>query len=413
MIIRNITKKQRDDKILITAEIQMRDEKNPQTIYFSVDKKDAKSLVIDATPFVSIMLLACMKTQENITVEGSTLSEQFLLNLTPLMRQLSRWDRSFHQISITSKVKKDTLKSGENASFFSGGVDSFYSYLKAKKTKKKITIFLFVHGFDIELENRSFFMNVRQGLQKIASEENIRLITLKTNAKRIVEPYVEWDWAHGGSLAAVAQLMRGSISTVTIAGALRTDQLFPYGTHPKLDHLWGTERLRPIHDGNEYDRLGKVMNVVGKSPLALKHLRVCNQNLKGKYNCSRCFKCLWTMMTLECAGTLKKATTFDSMIDLEAVKRMRYTFKRNYHLAGIRVINELKRQKKRTDLQDAIKESLRRSKHPTVLQQLTAFVAELDKKYNKRRIFLTIFAMNTSGDRNKVFKLLARQGLIK
>lgn len=413
MIIKNITVKRTKISTRISADIKFQSEKNAHYVFFDVDNKFYTMVQSDATPFVAAFLLPAMSKNEDIIVEEATISKHFAVNCTKLMKQIHKWNSDFSIITINSQTKPDTSKGKKRAEFFTAGVDSFYTYLKAKKAKKHITHFLFVHGFDIELENVSYFQKSKREIEAIAKKENVQVVTLRTNIKKISEQYIEWDWGHGGALAAVALLLRKAVSEVYIAGALRKDQLFPYGTHPAIDPLWGTETLQLFHDGNEYDRLDKVMHVVGKSDLALSHLRVCNQNLKGKYNCSRCFKCLWTMMTLECAGTLKKTKTFKHTIDLEAVKNMRYTFERNYHLAGVRVMKELKRQKRREDLQEAIRISLERSIHPNVKQRVAMKIAEIDKKYNKRRIYLTIFAMNKNQDRNKVFKLLARQGIIK
>lgn len=413
MRITSFTTVQKTNAILYSAEVWMNGEKKPQTLYFLIEKKWKNALYMDASPFVATMLIPAMKKGEGIEIVGNTVSTLFLSHLDLLQKQLNRWNKEFKKIAIVAKVKPDTKKKGELGEFFTGGVDSFYTYLKLKKQKKKVQNFLFVHGFDIELENTSFFKSVKKSIEKIGEEEGVRTITLQTNAKKIVEKYIEWDWGHGGALAGVALLLRNKISHVYIAGALRHDQLFPYGTHPKIDPLWGTERLILTHDGNEYDRLDKVTHVVGKSPLALKHLRVCNQNLKGKYNCSHCFKCLWTMMTLECADALRRSQTFDHEIDLEAVKRMRYTFERNYHLAGKRVIGHLRKEKRRKDLIEAVEISLKRSKDLSLQRKVAEKIAALDKKYNKRRLYNSIFAVNERQDRGHLFKLLSSQGIIK
>ena len=355
MIIRNVTMKKSTAYTRVSSEILFSSEKTTQHVFFDIDNKYSSILHTDATPFIAALLLPAMKKQEDIVVEDAIVSKQFIKNMSKLMRKVHKWNNDFSIITIKSQTSPDRFKGKGRAEFLTAGVDSFYTYLKAKKNKKRITHFLFVHGFDIELENISFFNKTRREIGRLAHDENVALVTLRTNVKKIIEQYIEWDWGHGGALAAVALLLRKGLAEAYIAGALRKDQLFPYGTHPAIDPLWGTETLQLFHDGNEYDRLDKVMHVVGTSQLALCHLRVCNQNLQGKYNCSRCFKCLWTMMTLECAGTLKKTKTFNHDIDLEAVKNMRYTFERNYHLAGVRVIRELQKQKKREDLQQAIK----------------------------------------------------------
>ena len=55
---------------------------------------------------------------------------------------------------------------------------------------------------------------------------------------------------------------------------------------------------------------------VGRSPVALEHLRVCWENLEGAYNCGRCEKCIRTMVNLTVAGALDRCQTFDRELDL-------------------------------------------------------------------------------------------------
>jgi hypothetical protein len=61
--------------------------------------------------------------------------------------------------------------------------------------------------------------------------------------------------------------------------------------------------------------MSKIDQQIAQSPLALQHLRVCYMNQNDSYNCSRCEKCLRTMVSLYAAGVLDKAETFPSDID--------------------------------------------------------------------------------------------------
>ena len=203
------------------------------------------------------------------------------------------------------------------------------------------------------------------------------------------------------------------MKTVFVPGAVRNDQLFPYGTHPELDKLWSTETLTISSDGGEHDRIGKITSLVSKSPLALKHLRVCTQNIKGKYNCSHCFKCLMTMLYLEGASALSQSKTFDHKIDLEAVKKMYYDYKLKYNIQGEMALAMLKKQNKDPELQAAIAYSLEESKKPRIMKQFYQSIAKFDQTYNDRRLYQFVFRMNNKQDRNAIFKFLSKKGVLK
>jgi hypothetical protein len=412
MVISNISYKKDLKTVTLSADITFSGKKTERA-YITVDKKYERFIARDVSPFLAAVLLPCMKSKENIFVEGSV-SEKFLKNANEIMKLVVKWKIGLSRIKIrTTATTKDSFTPKYTASFFTAGVDSFYTYLKNKhKTTTKISHLILVHGFDIPLSNKDFFKQVKTTVEKVAKEEKVHAVFLETNLGEIVEKRLIWDFAHGGALAAIALMLRKNLKTVLIPGAVRNDQLFPYGTHPDLDVLWSTEKMKVKSDGGEYDRIGKVTKLVSKSPLALKYLRVCTQNIKGKYNCSRCYKCLMTMIYLEISHALKNAKTFDKNIDLEGIRRMYYDYKLKYNIQGEQALLLLKKKKQNPALQKAIAFSLEKSKKPGLIKHLTQTVAAFDQKYNDRRLYQFVFSMN-NGDRNVVFKYLFKRGLLK
>lgn len=413
MTITNIRQKVTQKNITLTADIQFQG-KRVQKMFFSVPKAFHSYTITDASPFLAALLLPCMKKGENITIEASV-SKQLLENTKHIISLVESWNIGLKKISITTKKSsKDTFTPHHTGSFFSAGVDSFYTYLKHRRGKKNgINHLILVHGFDIPLSNTPFFNEVAKTVEQIAQKEHITQIFVTTNVKEIIETILPWDFSHGGALAAVALFLRKRLKTVYIPAAVRNDQLFPYGIHPKLDPLWGTEKLSIIHDGSEYNRLEKVVNMVGKSSLALTFLRVCTQNFKGEYNCSRCFKCLHTMIELTCAGNLKKAKTFKTPIDLFLVEKMYYDYSLLYNKIGEEPLRFLRKQKKEKALQQAIKTSLENSKKLSLPQKITQSVAHFDQRFNNRRLYKWVFALNSSQDRSIFFKFLLSKGFLK
>lgn len=413
MIIKNISRVEKANKITLRADVAFSHGKN-ESVYLTTDKKHADSIANDASPFLAAFLLPAMKDRENIVIHGSV-SAELLKNTNAIMQLIESWQIGLSPISISADTSaKDTGNPKGVATFFSAGVDSFYTYLKhAKADENKITHLILVHGFDIPLANTSFFAEVRETVEKIATEEKVDAIFIETNLGEVIEKHLVWDFGHGGALAAVALFLRNGLKTVFIPGAVRQDELFPYGVHPELDSLWSTEHMTLIHDGTEYNRLGKIMSLVGSSPLALKYLRVCTQNLKGKYNCSRCYKCLTTMIMLVCANALEKSETFDKKIDLQAVKNMYYDYDLAYNKQGEGSLAVLREEHRAVALQQAIKISLERSKHPHFTKKVMKSLATFDQKYNNRRFYRLVFQMNNKQERNMIFKFLFQGGLLK
>lgn len=413
MKITNVTLTEQNDTIVLSADIAFRGSK-PETMYLITERANLRTIAKDASPFLAAVLLPCMKTGEDVTVEGS-ISRKLFDNIAKIQELVSGWQIGLQRIQVTaSEISTDTFSGRRIASFFSAGVDSFYTYLAHKSGKKTaITDFILVHGFDIPLANSEFFKSVSQTVREIAQEAKIHLIPVETNIAEIVERRLIWDFAHGGALAAVALFLRKEMRTVYIPGSVQRDELFPYGTHPDLDPLWSTETLSLIHDGSEYNRLGKIVHTVAHSPLALRHLRVCTQMLKGTYNCSHCYKCMITMLYLTCAGVLSDAATFDHSVDLNAVREMYYDYSLQYNQQGEAALAYLRQHNREPALQAAIAYSLERSKHPSLAKKISKALAALDQKFFGRRVYMLIFRMNRQHDRNFLFKFLQKKGLLK
>jgi hypothetical protein len=409
MIISNIKLTQDNKEITLSADLQFQGEK-VKNMFFSTESKNKSYIFVDASPFVAAVLIPCMKTGENIFIDGS-ISERFFNNTAKTMELFSGWDKKFKKINISAnEVTRDKENPKNTACFFSGGVDSFYTYLKHKK---EINDFILVHGFDIPLNAPAFFSEVKNVTQEISREANVNLITVKTNIRDIVERKLIWDFTHGGAMAAVGFFLRKNIQKLYIAGAVRKDELFPYGTHPDLDKLWSTEYLSIAHDGTEYNRFEKIINVISKSNLAFKYLRVCPQNIKGKYNCSKCFKCLITMIYLICAKALNKFETFDKKIDLNLVRKMYYNYDLFYNKQGETGLHYLQKYNLEPELQQAIIYSLEKSKKPGFIKFVANKIGQFDQKYNNRRLYRLVFKQTEGGDRNLLFKFLSRHNFLK
>jgi len=379
-----------DDKIVTLSAICKIRRIGDDVVYFRFDKKDKDYIFSDASPFAAALLIPSMKQGEDLIIHGS-ISEALYHGMQQIMGIMLEWNIGLHPITIKADtIVKDIQDPAIIATFFSGGVDSFYTYLKHKKdTTDKLTHFLLVDGYDIDPRNTDLWKSTLVNVEQVARTEKIELVIAKSNIRWLLDPILAWDYTHGGCLAAIALCLRKKLGKVYIPSSYSlAPQQIPWGSHPSTDHLWGTEKLTFVHDGADVTRIEKVKQEIAKSPVALTHLRVCYMNVRGTYNCSRCDKCLRTMISLKIAGTLDQAKTFFSTIDEDLVSKLSIEGEHGaiFHKENLA---ELKQLQIEPALQKALETSLKNTvvMKPSVLSLVSQQVLYLDHVYNHSRVY--------------------------
>ena len=315
----------------------------------------------DASPFAAALLLPSMKQGEDLIIHGS-ISERLYHGMHAVMREVLRWDIGLKPVDIQpGAVVADTHEPRSTASFFSGGVDSFYTYLKHKEdpvAADRIDSLILVNGFDVDRRNTQLWQRALANIRAIAAAEKIALVVVRTNIQGLVEPILLWDYTHGGCLAAVGLFLRDAFRRVYIPSTHSVGEQIPWGSNLALDGHWSTERTTFVHDGTEATRINKVLSQIARSPLALDHLRVCYENERGAYNCGRCDKCLRTMINLYIAGSLEKSKTFPHHVDPELVAAVPTTAGEHGGIFHNENLHALRERNLAPDLQRAITASL-------------------------------------------------------
>jgi hypothetical protein len=322
MIIKDTKVVRADGSTVLSAQCKIR-KVGWDNVYFSVNKAAQGSHVYnDASPFAAALLLPAMKQGEDLVIKGS-ISEQLHKGMHSIMHEVLQWNIGLKPIRIEAdSLSPDTHKPDRSASFFSGGVDSFYTYLKHKDAPVKsdrISSFILVNGFDIDRRNTQLWDRTLQNIKAIATAEDVELVVVRTNIQPLVEPILLWDYTHGGCLASAGLFLRGAFRQIYIPSTHSVQEQIPWGSNLALDGHWSTESTAFVHDGTEATRINKVIWQIARSPVALEHLRVCFANEKEAYNCGKCDKCLRTMINLYVAGVLEKSATFPHHIDPELV----------------------------------------------------------------------------------------------
>jgi hypothetical protein len=199
---------------------------------------------------------------------------------------------------------------------FTAGIDSFHCLFEHEK---QIDALAFVHGFDIPLSDASRAGALLRHLHAVADATNKRLVCIRTNIRehRLFRS-VSWERTHGAALAAVGHLLRCHLNTLMIASSWSYPQETAWGSHWMIDGLWSTAGFEIVPELTSASRWDKT-RFVGGHPLVQQHLHVCWKNRRSSGNCSRCEKCLRTMVSLAGHGFLRHAQAFDLSEPLPAL----------------------------------------------------------------------------------------------
>ena len=389
MIIKNIRLTEENETLKLSADCKIR-KIGFDTIYFTFDKKFASFLYPDASPFAAALFIPCMKEGEDLIIHGS-ISEKLYSGMQKIMDIMITWNTGLKKIRIIpDAISEDENEPHAIASFFSGGVDSFHTYLKNKHSSdEKITHFILVNGYDIDLRNKKLWEATLQDVMKTADHEGILVIAVESNIKRLNEPIIQWTQNFGGCLAAIGLALRKEIKTVYIASSFTKDRQIPSGSHLATDFLWSTETIQFIHDGAECTRFEKIQNEIATSDVALNHLRVCYKNYKAKFNCGKCDKCLRTMIALKICGSLEKASTFPHQISMDLIHALSIEDEvtASFHTENLEQLQKLKIEE---ELQQVLIEKLRHKMHNHSAPETLARIIYIDHMYNRGRIFSMI-----------------------
>ncbi len=249
------------------------------------------------------------------------ISSAFIHNQQRLIETFTDWFPSYQKIKLVADtvIERDMPKTGRVGSFFTGGVDSFYTFIK---NKSDITDLIYVHGYDVKLTDTPRRAAITAMGRAIEAETGVRFVQIETNSIRVYRDYGRWGaHAHGYGLGAVARQLSDYLDRLYIPSSFEHKNLIPWGSHPETDPLFSDGKLEIIHDGCEASRSEKI-TTIAKNQLVLNHLRVCWESVDGAYNCERCEKCLRTKTSLYAMGVLDMATTFPSRLRATDIRKL-------------------------------------------------------------------------------------------
>lgn len=255
-------------------------------------------------------LLPAMHLHEDLDLEAPV-SGQLLRTSAEVQDIFWTWDRTlrlrsprYQRVAVTAPTRaaspsvEDPDRRG-TAAFFTGGVDSFHT---AVVHRDELDALVFVHGFDVRLDDRALRDQVAARLRAAADALDLPLVEIETDLQALGDRSgVGWPDYHGAALATVAHVLGDRFSRVLIPATHTYAHLEGLGSHPLLDPRWSSDRVAIVHVGADANRVDKLRRIV-EEPAARQHLRVCWENRGGAYNCGRCEKCVRTGVAARIAG---------------------------------------------------------------------------------------------------------------
>jgi hypothetical protein len=287
-----------------------------------------------------------MLSGQDLSTQGP-MSSKLFYNLThyavPILKEYLRLSQVIAIRPIALHCRREPGPIGVMASF-SGGIDSFCNYYDHSGNRAppefQITHFVYnnvgSHGQRSPERDHSTFVKRFAILQEFARQQKKPFIMVNSNLDDIVG--MNYQLTHTVRNAAVGLLMQNCICKFLYASGypFRETKIKPFYDpefvrdeeprgmaclDPVILPLLGTERLDCIASGGQYTRVEKTA-CVATIEASARFLDVCvhPEAAKNHINCSRCWKCLRTALTLEVLG---KVDQYIQVFDLNVYRRFR------------------------------------------------------------------------------------------
>ena len=288
--------------------------------------------------FLLGLFIHAMKLGENIFLEAP-ISEKLYYNMKHnIIKLYALMHPSFQEISIHPKnLNQSAVNPHSNgiATGFSGGVDSFslladHYFHKDITPNYKITHLIYnnvgAHGKHAPV----FFHKRYEHLKRFSEEFGLPFVKIDSNLHQIVDSSFLLSFLPR-NVASVLVLQK-LFAKYIFASSYKYDQLLTQPLskdgyiyrdayiQPLTFSYFGTESTECVLAGSEYSRIEKTLQIASLEP-TYRYLYVCTDTDSGTaMNCSTCFKCARTLLTLDILGLLHH---YQDVFDIQKYKNIR------------------------------------------------------------------------------------------
>ncbi|MCZ7553804.1 MAG: hypothetical protein M5U05_14665 [Anaerolineales bacterium] len=202
-----------------------------------------------AEALIAATLLVAMKHRMGRIEIDDGVDPEFLAGIEKVQDVFQSWKPNYGRVAILHAGLKETVpQDGKTGSFFSAGVDSYYSYLIQPE---RIDALVHLEGVDLPLENHAFRRRVQENLAAISERFSVPILNIETNIRPFHEKFSNWGFSHGSAMATISHLLSDDFSEMLIATSGNPRSRLPYGIHPDLDFNWSSAWMRIESDSFE------------------------------------------------------------------------------------------------------------------------------------------------------------------
>lgn len=330
MRIEAIERASRDGRTRVQARVAFEERERAQDVWFETEEPFAEDLAASPEAFVTAALpMAQWYGERRVRVEDSVcprLRDGFLA-AGALLHAWHPRRGAVPRLEARGGFVPTLPRSPRRAAlFFSGGIDGF-ALVRCHRRDHPVgapgaareALFLFgLNNYDFEGNAPSAprlldWEERRRALTAVAEEQDLSLVPIWTNVRRLCPDHRAWTAVGFGCMtAAVAHTLGRRFDTALMASDGEIGEPSPLGAHPLLEpslssaavrvreslgHLDRGDRLRLLSDWEPARRLAQPCHCIEIPPA-------------GQVNCGRCEKCVRTMLLLLALGRLREWPAF-------------------------------------------------------------------------------------------------------
>lgn len=338
------------------------------TLWYQLDQSIPLPSDNDCDAYLLALLMDAMQEGRDIELLGSV-SKELVGNLIEFQGAWHKWRPDLYQpINIRAQEYREdetTVKGAICA--FSGGVDATFSVWRHSQNNnglrsQNINLCVFVHGFDIPLNDENAYLKAKKRSEQTLQDIDISLFTLKTNYREISK--ANWEHTFAAALAAALTNYKRVAGTCIIGSSEPYDSLvIPWGSSPITEYLLSSEAFKVMHDGATHSRTEKVKEIIPWQK-GVENLRVCWQGDIKDRNCGECEKCIRTKVNFLAAGSavpncfppsdifddLKRVKFTNNVGQAEWSQIYRYTVNHNIDAPWVSKVKKIANQKSLQDI---------------------------------------------------------------
>lgn len=380
MRIENLRETKEAEGRRVLADVRFEDaDREDRTLWIAASGPYAEDLAFEYDAFVlAVLPLAVAAGEARVRVDGDV-DTTLARSAEEVVALLAAWSGGPRVARLEAEAGlcvRPSRPDRRAACFFSGGVDSLAA-LRANRLdlpsdhpasfRDAVRIFG-LNTYDHAEDGTPYAARVAaferdtQRFRPFLEAAGLEPVVLATNARSLYATWEEFSRVgFPGAAVGAAAAFAARWTEIALASDGVVEGLVPSADHPLYEQLFVTSRYRVWIPDVARSRLEK-LRLLAQWPEGLQHLNACHHHevqTGGARNCSRCEKCLRTMLGLAALGALDRAVTFEgAALTPEAVRTIRL-HARNAPYYGRDLLDGLHRHG-RDDLAQAVRERIAR-----------------------------------------------------